>query len=84
MKVALLGFIGVLLSIELAAAQVTPNIPPGDLPGRERQRFQESPLDRFTDPLAKPRNAEPLWHQRCDHRSKSRRSGKRHRRGQGC
>jgi hypothetical protein len=70
--------IGMHLAVEPAAAQITPNIPPSDLPGRERQRFQESPLDRFTDPLAKPREAAPLWHWECKQRT-SRRSDRRKR-----
>jgi hypothetical protein len=82
MMTALLSLIGALLSVELAAAQVTPNIPPSDLPGRERQRFQESPLDRFTDPLAKPRDAQPLWREECE-QPKSRRSA-RHKRARRC
>ena len=37
-----------LAGISIAAA--APNIPPSELPGRERDRFKESPLDRFTQP----------------------------------
>jgi hypothetical protein len=33
------------------------------LPGRARQQFQESPIDRFTQPTQK---ATPLWQWECD------------------
>ena len=45
----------------LAMANAAPNIPPGEMPGRERERFMPSPVDRFTDPYASPRQAEPLY-----------------------
>jgi hypothetical protein len=50
----------VLAGIGLAAgAAAGPNIPPSELPGRERDRFLESPVDRFTQP--KPKRTDPLW-----------------------
>jgi hypothetical protein len=55
--------IAVLLSAACAGAMAAPNIPPSELPGRERQRFQDSPIDRFTQPGQKPR---PLWQWDCD------------------
>jgi hypothetical protein len=70
---AMLGvLLGVLLIMGLTAAQAAPNIPPSEMPGRERFRFQESPLDRFTDPTVKPRSVEPLWQWQCHQRSSSR------------
>jgi hypothetical protein len=47
-----------LLAALAATANAAPNIPSSELPGRERQRFQESPIDRFTQP---PQKTEPLW-----------------------
>ena len=44
-------------------AEAAPNIPSSELPGRARQQFQESPIDRFTQPSQK--NA-PLWQWECD------------------
>ena len=45
----------------MTAANAAPNIPPGEMAGRERERFIPSPVDRFTDPFAWPRQAEPLY-----------------------
>jgi hypothetical protein len=70
---------GFLLVAGIAAA--APNIPPGDLPGRERERFIPSPVDRFTDPFAWPRQ-EPLWRW-CDGGS-TRRAKTKSRRTKGC
>jgi len=61
----------ILLLAGIAMADAAPNIPPSELPGRERQRFQDSPLDRFTQPGTP--DAKPLWRRDCD-RSKSKRS----------
>jgi len=72
---------GLLLIAGIAVADAAPNIPASELPGRERERFTPSPLDRFTDPLASRRNAEPLWRW-CD--EQPRRAKKRSKRGQGC
>jgi hypothetical protein len=38
----------VLLTAPLAAAQ--PQIPPSEMPGRERERFTDSPVERFMKP----------------------------------
>jgi hypothetical protein len=57
MKARFCRIAGLLLIAGVAAAEAAPNIPPGELPGRERQRFAPSPLDRFTDPLAAQRRA---------------------------
>ena len=74
----------VLLALGLSAAQAAPNIPPSEMPGRERQRFQESPLDRFTDPQVTPRSVEPLWQWQCHQRSTSRYSTRRGKKNQAC
>ena len=52
-----------LLAATAAAANAAPNIPSSELPGRARQQFQESPIDRFTQPSQK---AQPLWQWECD------------------
>jgi hypothetical protein len=57
---------GFLLAVCTTAASAAPNIPSSELPGRDRQRFMDSPIQRFTDPLATPRNTEPLWRWDCD------------------
>lgn len=55
--------VAVLLSAVSAVVTAAPNIPSSELPGRERQRFQESPIDRFTQPSQK---TPPLWQWDCD------------------
>ena len=45
----------------VVSVDAAPNIPPGEMPGRERERFVPSPFDRFTGPFASPRQAEPLY-----------------------
>jgi hypothetical protein len=58
-------FAGIHLLAGLIAAAAAPNIPPSEMPGRERGRFQEQPLDRFMQPGA-PQKAQPLWQWQCD------------------
>jgi hypothetical protein len=53
----------------LSVAQAAPNVPPGEQPGRERERFTPSPLDRFMQP-SQP--TEPLIRSDCDDRGSSR------------
>lgn len=55
--------IALLLAALPAGADAASKIPSSELPGRERQRFLETPLDRFTQPPAKQ---EPLWQWQCD------------------
>ena len=56
---------GLIISLLLIAcmpvANAAPNIPLGEMPGREGERFNPSPVDRFTDPFAWPGQAEPLY-----------------------
>jgi len=52
-----------LLAAMAAGADAAPNIPSSELPGRARQQFQESPIDRFTQPGQK---TQPLWQWDCD------------------
>lgn len=63
-----------LLAVMAAGAHAAPNIPSSELPGRDRQRFQESPLDRFTQPTEQ---AKPLWQWECD---QVKTKGRKHRR----
>jgi hypothetical protein len=76
MSKALRRTAAILLLMGISAVQAAPSIPPSELPGRERQRFQPSPLDRFNEPNTKQRTG-PLWRWEC--RSKKAR-GARHRR----
>jgi hypothetical protein len=73
---------GVLLAAGLTAAQAAPNIPSSEMPGRERQRFQETPIDRFTQPPTQPRSVAPQW--RCHQRSTSKQSKQRGKRSRDC
>jgi hypothetical protein len=59
----------ILLSLGLSAAEAAPNVPPSELPGRERERFTPSPLDRFMQPRQLP---EPLIRSDCNDRAPSR------------
>ena len=61
-----------LLALMAAGAAAAPNIPSSELPGRARQQFQESPIDRFTQPSQK---TPPLWHWECD---RPRTKGRKH------
>jgi hypothetical protein len=72
-----------LAGISIAAA--APNIPPSELPGRERERFKESPLDRFTQPSppAVPLYELPNAGRDCQNRP-ARRSEPRVARGKRC
>jgi len=64
-------------------ANAAPNIPPGEAPGRERERFIPSPVDRFTDPFASPRQAEPLYRW-CDEKPQKRAKRMQSKRERGC
>jgi hypothetical protein len=67
----------------LVSVDAAPNIPAGEMPGRERERFVPSPIDRFTDPSASPRQAEPLYRW-CDEKPPKRAKRKQGKRDQGC
>ena len=47
----------------IAAASAAPAISGSELPGRDRQRFLESPVERFMQPAQK---SEPLIRWQCD------------------
>jgi hypothetical protein len=68
----------ILLIAGIAAAEATPLVPSGDLPGRERYRFTPSPLDRFMQPT--PPLANPLLRWKCGERPNSPHRSQRHRR----
>jgi hypothetical protein len=67
----------------VASVDAAPNIPPGEMPGRERERFVPSPIDRFTDPSASARQAEPLYRW-CDEKPSKRAKRKQGKRDQRC
>ncbi|HZO46770.1 MAG TPA: hypothetical protein VFB68_12805 [Xanthobacteraceae bacterium] len=72
LTLAISAFVLVALS---AGADAAPNIPSSELPGRARQQFQESPIDRFTQP---PQKTAPLWQWECDRpKAKGRKSPRR-------
>ena len=71
MKPRTVSIAALILLSGLTAAEAAPNIPPSELPGRERYRFQESPLDRFMQPGA-PKSTEPVWRWDCDEPAKKR------------
>jgi hypothetical protein len=60
-----------LLFAGMAAAHAAASIPSSELPGRERDRFGTSPIDRFTEPgkgatpLWKNKRPVPLWKKGC-------------------
>ena len=69
-----------LLLAGMAAAAAAPLlVPPSDQAGRERYRFEPSPLDRFTQPTPPPK---PLLRWDCDTRTW--RGKPRSRRGPNC
>jgi len=55
-----------LLIAGLTAANAAPLVPPSDQAGRERYRFEPSPLDRFMQPNPAPK---PLLRWHCDGRT---------------
>jgi hypothetical protein len=67
----------------MTAANAAPNSPPAEMAGRERERFIPSPVDRFTDPFAWPRQAEPLYRW-CDTKAPKRAKRKQGKRDQDC
>lgn len=69
----------VLAAMSVGGADAAPNIPSSELPGRARQQFQDSPIERFTQPSQK---TAPLWQWECDRpkakgRKQNRRDGTR-------
>jgi len=64
----LLRLTSLLVLASVTTAGAAPNIPSSELPGRERDRFQGSPIDRFTQPGTP--TTKPVWRWDCQ-RSKS-------------
>jgi hypothetical protein len=83
MRVSRVPMTSLFLIAVLAIANAAPNIPPGEMAGRERERFMPSPFDRFTDPYAQPRQVEPLYRW-CDEKPQKRAKRKQARRDPGC
>jgi hypothetical protein len=69
------------LAAGLTAAAAEPRVPSSDLPGRERYRFDPSPVDRFMQPQPLP---EPLIRRGCEDRDLSRTKQQRARRDRDC
>ncbi|MPZ38356.1 MAG: hypothetical protein GEU95_09855 [Rhizobiales bacterium] len=69
-----------LLAVMATGADAAPNIPSSELPGRARQQFQESPVDRFTQPSTQQR---PLFRWDCEPR-KSAKGKSRNKRAKRC
>ena len=67
-------FAGFLLLAGTVAASAAPNVPPSELPGRDRQRFLESPVERFMQP---EQPAEPLIRWQCELRKSKKPRAKR-------
>ena len=65
MTLSLNGIAGILLVAGVSAAVAAPAIPSSELPGRDRQRFNVSPVERFMQPT---QQAEPLIRWQCDER----------------
>jgi hypothetical protein len=80
MKTPRYAIAAILLLAGLSAAHAAPAVPSSDLPGRERFRFEPSPLDRFMQPN---QQREPLLRWECDDRNVPR-SKQRARRNRDC
>ena len=80
MKTPRYAIAAILFFAGLSAAEAAPAVSPGDLPGRERFRFEPSPLDRFMQPN---QQREPLLRWDCDDRNVAR-SKQRARRNRDC
>jgi hypothetical protein len=57
-----------LLAADISVAAAAPRIPSSELPGRERDRFTESPVERFMrpGPYQPPQVIEPAVERECD------------------
>lgn len=60
---ALRDRVAIILLLLITSADAAPLVPPSDQPGRERYRFEPSPLDRFFQPR---QPAKPLLRWDCD------------------
>ena len=59
---------GLLLAAGISVAAAAPLIPSSELPGRERDRFIDSPVERFMrpGPYQSPQVIEPTINPQCD------------------
>ena len=82
MNARLTQIAAVFLLSGIGVAEAAPNIPPSELPGRERQRFMETPVERFVNT---PSQAAPLIRWKCRDRASPRRTTKlRSKRNKNC
>jgi hypothetical protein len=60
--------VGLLLAAGISVAAAAPLIPSSELPGRERDRFTDSPVERFMrpGPYQSPQVIEPTIKPQCD------------------
>ena len=79
------AIVGVLLATGVSVAAAAPPVPSSVLPGRERDRFTESPVERFMrpGPYQTPQVIEPTSAFKCDVH-KPRHSKSRSAKPQGC
>jgi hypothetical protein len=79
-KAPLCAIAGLLLAGSLSAALAAPNVPMGDRPGRDRQRFLETAPERYMHPT---QETEPLieW---CDPNKRRGKKPPPKRGGRGC
>jgi hypothetical protein len=85
MKSLLRAIVGLLLAAGISVAVAAPAIPSSELPGRERDRFTDSPVERFMrpGPYQPPQVIGPTAEPQCDVR-KPRHSKPRSARRNGC
>jgi hypothetical protein len=61
------AIVGLLLAAGISVAAAAPLIPSSELPGRERDRFTDSPVERFMrpGPYQSPQVFEPTFEPQC-------------------
>jgi hypothetical protein len=62
------AIVGLLLAAGIGAAAAAPPLPSSEMPGRERERFTDSPVERFMrpGPYQTPQVVDPFAEPRCD------------------
>ena len=78
------AIVGLLLAAGISVAAAAPPIPSSVLPGRERDRFTESPVERFMrpGPYGTPQVIEPTAKPQCDvHKPRNSKPGTAKRKG---
>ncbi len=84
MNLRLHAIVGLLLAAGICAAAAAPPIPSSELPGRERDRFTDSPVERFMQPgpYLAPQVVEPAAKPRCGiHKPRHSKAGSKKPRG---